>query len=181
MRRTRVWPLFVVAALATVVLYAARLGPLEAVLRARGHGIVDLELAWTVDRFTAVTTAWGAGGVDAARAQIGWDFLWIPSYTLTLWAALTLARGPLRGRMAGWSRRAQVWVPLIAGADILENVALLLALGDPSAAVVGATSFLAVAKFLLLGAALGILAGALLGRVRPDSRRDPDPFVDHAS
>ena len=143
---------------ATYAVYAVWLGPLETILRAGGHGILDLEFAWTSARFEGITTAWGSAGVRAAQEQIWWDFLWIPSYVVTIWASL---------KLAGAARLALMAVPVAGACDVVENIALLRGLHDTSAGlVVPVASVMATVKFVLLAFALVALAWALAARLR---------------
>lgn len=161
MTRRRLWILWLIGVMATIVVYAVCLAPLESRLRAGGHGIVALELAWTPATFAAIAHDWGVGGVDAARRQVWWDFLWIPSYALALSTSLRLAA---RGRVV--ERWALVAVPLAALCDCLENAAMLLALaGIAPRLLVPLASLMASVKFTLLAVALVVLLWALLARL----------------
>ena len=156
--RGRLWILWAIGMVSTIAVYAVWLGPLETILRAGGHGIVDLELAWTPARFDAITSDWGARGVRAAREQVWWDFLWIPSYALTIWASL---------KLAGSARLAVLAVPMAGACDVVENIALLRGLHDTSAGlVVPVTSLIATIKFALLAFALVVLIWAIISRLR---------------
>lgn len=157
MRNLRI--VLIVAFLAAVAVYAVGLAPLEAVMTARGHGIVDLELAWTNSRLATILRDWGSVGLSAARRQIWWDFAFIPAYALTLWSALRLAGGERR-----WARRAAVGVAVAALCDVVENLCLLVAVGGSrSGAWVALASVMASIKFVLLLVALGVLLGLLVG------------------
>ena len=101
--RARLWLAFALGLAATTILYAARLGPLEAVLSSRGHGIVSLELAFSRGRFERIIADWGAVGTAAAIDQTWWDFVWIPCYCLALFSAVRLAAaGPGRWVQGHW-------------------------------------------------------------------------------
>lgn len=156
--RGRLWLLWAIGMVATYAVYAVWLGPLETILRAGGHGILDLEFAWTSARFEGITTAWGSAGVRAAQEQIWWDFLWIPSYVVTIWASL---------KLAGAARLALMAVPVAGACDVVENIALLRGLHDTSAGlVVPVTSLIATIKFALLAFALVVLIWAIISRLR---------------
>ena len=161
--RARLWLAFALGLAATTILYAARLGPLEAVLSSRGHGILSLELAFSRGRFERIVADWGAVGTAAAIDQTWWDFVWIPCYCLALFSAVRLAvAGPGR-----WVQGALVAVPVAGACDVLENVALLRALQvGPSGLVVPVGSLLAATKFALLVLALLAIVRGLLERRR---------------
>lgn len=89
----------------SAVVYAVGLAPAEAVLTARGHGIVAFELARIAANVDAMVADWGAEGVSAARASLLWDLAFIPGYVLVLWgAARLLDTAP--------ARRAATWAPV---------------------------------------------------------------------
>lgn len=166
MTSRRLWTLWSIALTATIAILLARLAPLEAVLAARGHGIVDLELAWTAQQFTEITTAWGAEGVTAARTQTLWDFAWIPSYALTLWASLKLSLRSATGTLARRGAQVAALIPVAAGCDVVENIALLLGLGDgPRAILAPLASAMATVKFAILLAAIVVLLACLVARL----------------
>ncbi len=156
-----------VALVATLAVYALWLAPLEALLQARGHGIVGLELAWSPSRFGAIMTDWGSVGVDAARRQILWDFAFIPSYAVTLWSALGLAGSRAGGRAGGVAARVALAVPVAAALDCLENVSMLQALrGSAQSLFVPLASACASVKFLILLVAIVAIGWALVARGR---------------
>lgn len=169
MSRAGRWIALTVGLVSTVVVYAGWLAPLEAVLQARGHGIVALELAWTPDSFARIVSDWGREGVEAARQQIWRDHAFIPSYVLTFWAALTLAAPGARPVIARWAIR-MAWVMPIAGLlDVIENVSLLRALdGAATSVTVSLASVCATMKFaVIVIAALALLTAQLRRRQRP--------------
>lgn len=163
----RLWAGFGGGVVVTTLLYAVVLGPLEAILRARGHGILDLELAWTTGRFDAITSAWEREGVLAARRQTWWDFLFVPAYVVTIRSALLLAaRGATRG-WRRWAERAAAGIVVAGAADYGENVGLLLGLrGSLPELAAPLASTLASLKFALLAGALLTLLVVVLARVR---------------
>jgi hypothetical protein len=145
----------------SAVVYAVGLAPAEAVLTARGHGIVAFELARIAANVDAMVADWGAEGVSAARASLLWDLAFIPGYVLVLWgAARLLDTAP--------ARRAATWA-LVAGVlDLVEDLALFRALDHPDdrawAAPLAWVS--AVLKFALLAGALVALFVGLVNRRR---------------
>lgn len=170
--RARLWLAFALGLVATIAGYAVWLGPLEAVLTARGHGIVALELAFTEARFAQIVRDWGEVGRAAAIEQVWWDFVWIPAYCLTLWSALRLAGAPT----SLWTRRAAAGVLLAGACDVVENIGLLRALSASSTGVVvPVISLMATVKFALLLVAAGVLVASLLMRLLARRRRVSDP------
>lgn len=163
--RARLWLAVGLGLAATIVVYAVWLAPLEAVLAARGHGIVDLELAFGQERFARIVEDWGPSATRAATQQVWWDFLWIPSYATTLWSALRLATSGPRGALNRAGSITSLLVPVAAGCDVLENVTLLMILGDSTwGGLAPLASTFASVKFALLAVAAAVLLLALAKR-----------------
>lgn len=147
---------------------------IETQLKAAGAtgGIVELELAFSAERATALIQAWPPDGRDLARRALWLDFLFIVGYAGGLTALLVqLAANP---RLTSWAPalRRLASLPLIAGAlDILENICLLavvatMPLTGPLSLLAGV---FASVKFALVGIALLVvlLAGVWLLRREP--------------
>jgi hypothetical protein len=142
---------------------------LEATMQdAGGYGIIDFELAFTSDRAQEILTAWGDEGRDAARLQLWLDYLYLVVYGLFLWLAVKAVRDGALKR--GWTRYARpgaaiAILPLVAaGADAIEDVFLLLALGGhggDAAPLLGGV--FAVVKFAALTVTLLYLLVGLVG------------------
>jgi uncharacterized membrane protein len=157
------WWLWAIAALAAGAVTTAA---------AEGFPIVDLELAGTVGRASEVVRG---VDLDAVRAAILWDFLFIFFYAPALFFGSLWARrqfGGDFGRSAGTVIAAG---GLVAGAlDMIENVAMLGYLND-----VGGWSgwpllstVMAIPKFILVFVAIiYILAGIVLAVARSVARR----------
>lgn len=139
------------------------------------HGIVDFELAGDADRAAAVLAGLAAGHkLLATRRSLKIDMAWIPCYTLAMVCGCWLAATQFAGRF-GWVAGVIVAAQPLAGAlDYIENLALLLTLGQYgrggaaalSAAPPPLAALCARAKFHLVGAGLvlilvGLLAWAL--------------------
>ena len=121
-RVVELWWLWAIAALAAGVTTTAA---------AQGFPIVDLELAVTAERADEVMRG---ADLDAVRAAILWDFLFIFFYAPALFFGSLWAR---RQFSADLGRRAGTVIAaggLIAGTlDLVENVAMLAYLRDPGA------------------------------------------------
>jgi hypothetical protein len=137
-----------------------------------GEGIVDFELAGSVDRANEILAAWRAEGViDDAKAIQVFDLVYPLIYSAALAGACVAAAGAWRRR--GLSRWAQVgiamaWVAFAAaGFDYVENLGLGISLWDepmtpwPQVALVAALGKFAGIYLALLYALTGILAAGL--------------------
>jgi hypothetical protein len=100
----------------------------------RGVSILDLELMRTSANAAEQVARLGPSGIDAAKASIYLDFLFLVLYALVLSAACVIlaARAAKRGRTGLASAgRAIAWAaPVAAVLDAVENVALLQVLND---------------------------------------------------
>lgn len=137
---------------------------------AGGWGIVDFELAGGREDARRIVADWGSDGHDAALASLWIDYPYMAAYGAFGVLAVAALRDLATRR--GWARTAalgRVAVPLPAigaGLDALENVGLLLALGDRGgeaapvlAAVFAAGKFLATGLALLYGLAVLVRNG----------------------
>jgi hypothetical protein len=119
----------------------------------RIYGIVDFELAFSGNRAGMILSRWDRAAVDAARASLLLDFLFIPAYGVAFAGITSLLT---RNRPASWQHTGRLLIGgVIAAAllDVLENIMLLYQLqGDvvrhipPLIAGISASI-----KFLLLG------------------------------
>jgi len=140
-------------------------------------GIVSLELAGTPEAAQAIYAAWGETGMQAARFNIGIDFLYLVSYGVALSIGCSLAsawwarRSP---RMAGYGGAMSIAVLVAAGCDALENGAMLGGMQDVSNPLwpMLAKSFAVVKFALLLPALLYLMTGAF---TRIGTRNRPEP------
>jgi pimeloyl-ACP methyl ester carboxylesterase len=118
-----------------------------------GPGIVGFELAGSEEASRDILAEWGDEGRDAARLSLWLDFPFLISYG----AFFTLAVAAVRdaARRHGWRRLSTSGVVFLPGLaalfDALENVGLLLAVGENGGAVAPlAAAVCAAVKFLLL-------------------------------
>lgn len=141
------------------------------VAAADGFPIVDLELAWTVERANDVTRG---ADFDTIRSAILWDFAFILFYALALSTGALWARQQFHS-LAG----ATVGTVIAAGGvvagvlDVIENLSMLGYVngwGDWSGWIALAGT-MAVPKFLLaMAGVLYIVTGIVLFLVRRRSR-----------
>lgn len=146
-------------------------------------GIVSLELAGTPVAAQLIYAAWGASGMQAARFNIGIDFLYLLSYGIALSVGCSLAsvwwaRRSLR--MAGYGGAMSIAVLVAAICDAVENVAMLRSMQDVSNPLWPTLAkSCAIVKFsLLLPALLYLMTGAFtrIGtRNRPGQVAPPRP------
>lgn len=165
---------------------------LDQSLRARGAGIVDLELA-DLDRTRTILRDWGPDGCDAegfgcttrdivwrAKASVLIDFVFLVAYGLG-GAAFLAALAEGRRDRAPWVPRtlgALAWAMLFAAMfDALENAMLwqVLVLHPEGFTTVATAS--AVTKFVLIGVVLvGTPTIVLAGRrVQTPGERETPP------
>jgi hypothetical protein len=134
-------------------------------------GIVDLELAGSVERTEDIVDSWRAEGVlDEAAFLHGLDFLYPLLYAGAL-AAGCLAAAAIwarRGRsgLASWGT-AMAWVATASAAfDYVENIALATALlGEPTAPWPQIAFGAAALKFACIAAALVYVLAGIVGAI----------------
>jgi hypothetical protein len=135
-------------------------------------GIVSHQLAWTPEKAQAILASWAGRPSLYAALGLGLDYLFIPSYTITVGLGDLLAAGRHRNT-AVWLRRLGIYATygVFAGAafDCLENFlqARQLLNGVVTAPITILTGVCASLKFGLL--AFGILYG-LIGWLLPKNR-----------
>ncbi len=154
-----------VLGLASLALLAV-LAAIDARLMDEGDfGIIDFELAGSRADAEEMLAAWGPEGRDDARLSLWLDYPYIVAYgafwVLAVAAVRDLARRRAWRRFAGLGAIAVAFPIGAAACDALENVGLLLVIGDHGRdwAAPVAMGF-AVAKFALLAATVAyVLAG----------------------
>jgi len=120
------------------------------------YGIVDFELAFSGKQAGMILSQWDREAVDAARASLLLDFLFIPAYAVAFVGITSLLT---RNRSTPWRRAGR---SLIGGGiaaallDVLENLMLLYQLqGDVIRQIPPLIAGVAASiKFLLLGIAV---------------------------
>ena len=133
------------------------------------YGIVSHQLAWTPEKTQAILTSWGRRASLFAAFGLGLDYLFMPSY------ALTVAIGTLlvADRHKGWLFRIARWVAYGAFVGILfdafENIGQAIQLLNGTVTVSG-TIFVGICAvfkftFLLLGV-LYLLVGWILPKAK---------------
>ncbi|HEV7772638.1 MAG TPA: hypothetical protein VGO48_05015 [Conexibacter sp.] len=134
-RRRALWILGIV----TLGLFAVLLALDGWMQDAGSHGIVAFEVAFTSGKAQEIIIAWGSKGHDAAQLSLWIDFLYLIAYGLFLWLAVRALGDALRNRgMDGWARPAatiSVLPLVIAGADAVEDIFLLLVLGGHASSI----------------------------------------------
>jgi len=121
-------------------------------------GIVSLELAGSAEKADAILKSWDDGARLNAAFGLGFDFLFMPAYSMSLSIGVLLAIKKRKGlwlslgRFLGWGAVAA------PGFDVFENIALLLYLvGNKSDFLPVAALICALIKFGL------IICGAIFG------------------
>lgn len=138
------------------------------------NGVVDYELAGTVERTASILDSWPQPAREAAMLLHGLDYLYLIVYPV--WFSLAcagLARA--RGGRVGACGIAAAWLVLLAiPLDAVENRALIVQLFDgPHASAAALARACAVPKFAVVAIAAGymIVAGLVLIVARGRSRR----------
>jgi hypothetical protein len=115
-------------------------------------GIVSHQLSWTPEKAEAILASWGGRASLFAAFGLGLDYLFMPSYALTVALGALLAAG----RHSGWLVRLGTWaaygVFTAAFFDALENIgqAQQLLNGVVTAPVTHFVGVCAFIKFSLL-------------------------------
>jgi len=132
-------------------------------------GILSHQFAWTPEKAQTILSSWGGGASLFAAFGLGFDYLFMPSYALTVALGALLAAG----RHSGWLARLGTWAAYgvfsAAVFDALENFgqAQQLLYGFVTAPVTHFVGVCASIKFSLL--MLGFLYG-LVGWLKPKKR-----------
>ncbi|HUC06623.1 MAG TPA: hypothetical protein VMR96_00910 [Solirubrobacterales bacterium] len=159
----------IASGIASVVLLLAMSPAENRMTDTGGPGMVPFELTGGQDRADEILAEWGEDGQDAARESLWIDFGFLLAYGSFLTFALAAIRDLARSR--GWLRLAAIggvvayFGALAAGFDALENICLLLTLGDAGAALPLLATIFAACKFILLAVAIAYLVAGLTMRL----------------
>ena len=128
-------------------------------------GIVSFQMAGTLDHAAEILASWNSEGIFWARASLWLDFLFAPTYVVTL---LLLTRHLSRDRPGVRERTVSRWVRgLFIGAgtaDLAENILLLNNLEPPTDSISLAATVCALTK--ITGLILGIAGLVILRAAR---------------
>lgn len=135
------------------------------------RGIVDLELACSVDRVIEILGVWGLDGIEAAIVQTWVDYLFLLLYPVTLSLACWLLSRAVWTRLG---RTVAGLVLLAAPLDAAENWLMLGMLDrDFEPWVPEWTAYMATAKFVLvIAAGVYLLLGGEMWLWRTDKPSD---------
>ena len=149
--RARLWILGIAAGAFLVALRALE----QAMWDAGGPGIIGFQLAGTEENADRILREWDEEAEDAARLSLWLDFAFLVVYgAFWYYAARAVGRNAAAVAAIG-----------AAAADALENIALLVVLGGDGGAVAPALAAgFAVAKFVLIGCAIGAVLLTLAWR-----------------
>jgi hypothetical protein len=160
----------VVSAIAALALLAAMQPAEQRITDTGGPGVVSFELTGGQERADEILAEWGEKGRDAARESLWIDFGFLLAYGTFLTLALAATRDLARDR--SWQRlaaigRVVVWFGALGAAfDALENICLLLTLGDSGAALPLLATVFATCKFILIAVAIAYLLAGLAMRLQ---------------
>jgi hypothetical protein len=170
------WHGLIASGAATVLLLLA-MAPADATMKDHGgHGIVPFEVAGSQADADEFMDEWGEEGRDAARESLWIDFGFLAAYgtflTLALASVRDLARARGLRRLAAIGGVVAGFGAIGAGFDALENICLLLTLGDAGSAFPVLAAVFAYLKFLFIATAIAYVVVGLTGSL---ARRAPAP------
>ncbi|MFW9939334.1 MAG: hypothetical protein ACFFD5_16955 [Candidatus Thorarchaeota archaeon] len=129
------------------------------------YGILDYEFAWIPDRVLIIFTTWGIDGISNQILAIYWDFLYIIGYVSLALGLILIVFRKTKGQIQTIGFYF-ILTPFLTGIfDIIENVNLLIMLGNPtSISIINSltASVCALIKFCFLFAAIGYFLIALV-------------------
>lgn len=155
-------------ALLLCVLAAAGFVVLGRGFPAGSPGVVDLQLAFTPDRFAGIVQQWGPSGVYAYLLSTRWIDSWFPfAYALLLSSLMSMLATRADGQCLrlGHATIALPWLAMVL--DWLENTLHLILLRDPanlSATGVLVASVAAAIKWGLIAVTVLVLLFCLFRR-----------------
>ena len=160
--------LYIITVLAIIVtvIITILMGPNESFLKSTtGYGVMEFELAWTVEVINTIFIAWGSEGMQLEAINTYIDFAFIPAYVILSACLLLIAARRLEGRFQVISL-VMVLTPLLAGLfDVIENIHLLLMISDSAFITTGSpfiASICATLKFGILFLDIGYFLIALI-------------------
>jgi hypothetical protein len=164
----------IASAVATIVIGAVLIVLDARMMDAGGPGIIGFEFAGSDERAAEILSDWGDEGIDAAKASLWIDFLYIVAYgtflVLASWATRDLAERRAWSRMAAFGSVVIPFAAAAAAFDAIEDVGLLIAVdqhgGDLAPRL---AQICASLKFALLVVTIAYLLAGLLLRVRTRS------------
>ena len=143
------------------------------------YGIVDLELAGTPDRVTAILNAWGPGLIKRAVVNTRIDFIFLTCYGLFLFGVVQATARWFAGRWAKagiWLSRAMIIAALF---DAIENILMLKMLnGSLGKELVASTYMFASVKFLLLLVGITYILFSILARLFSRNKATATTIID---
>ncbi|MBM3152273.1 MAG: hypothetical protein FJZ96_08770 [Chloroflexi bacterium] len=136
-------------------------------------GIVSFEMAWSVDAVRAILGSWDWSAKVYAAFGLGFDFLFMLSYTFAIGLGTLMASSRMGRQFAGIGKWTGWGVVAAALLDVVENILLftIMTVGNyPPYALFA--SLAATVKFLLIF--IGLVY-ALLGLFIPGRKDHPAP------
>lgn len=119
----------------------------------RNYGVLDFEFAWTTEQLNIIFAVWGNEGMQIQALAVYLDFLYIIGYSLFIFGVLLFIARKLEGKIQNITLIIGLTAFLAGMFDIIENINLLIMLGDPgnlSTLNAATASFCATIKFSLL-------------------------------
>jgi len=141
-------------------------------------GIISFEFAGSFSYAACMMASWGEYGREVAAFNLGLDYLFLVTYSITISLGCGLVAGASRGggrRTAAWAVPGAVlsWLLFVAaGLDAVENYALLRAvLGSTRDLWPALARACAIPKFLIVLSGLLYMAIGAVGRIAGRLRR----------
>ena len=129
-------------------------------------GIVDLEMARTVQQATIIYNAWQPDLVLIAKRNTFIDFLFLISYATCLCTACILISRNFKGLVRRTGVTISILVIVAAAFDALENVLMITTLSAHfKKEIVASTFIFASIKLMLVGVALLYIVLSLLSQL----------------
>jgi len=96
------------------------------------YGVMEFELAWTKEQITIIFTAWGSEGMNIQALAVYLDFLYIVGYVSFIFGTLLIIGRKLEGKIQTITIIIALTAFLAGILDVIENINLLIMLGDPA-------------------------------------------------
>ena len=156
----------IIAFLSFMLIQVIVMGPIETGLKSTtGYGVLEFEFAWVPEVINSIFTAWGPEGIAKETFATYIDFLYLLGYSIFGFGLILIPIRWAEGKLQEIGLFMSL-TPLIAGVfDIIENINLLIMLGNPSSFqsfIPLIASLSAVLKFGFLFAGIIFLVIALL-------------------
>jgi len=130
----KLWILFVLSVAAAAWPFFTMRGLDAALMEPEPHyGIVDFELAYSVEKAGEIVGVWGEELLPLAKKSLIVDYPFMPAYALIFFSLTRLFALIPGGRMSIWAKMAALFPLAAAIFDAVENLGLLSVVASPDA------------------------------------------------